>query len=225
MNIQHLALKRNNSLIEANETQPESSTNYSKTSFNLNGHELLEQIEREFAKSKKESLSKKIANDNPIALPAYDRLGSLSSFDIAPGDIAIIGDNHIELTNMVHKIQACFKSNNQEIEFLSPLMYSIDGLKSANSQYTNRVVLINTSNTSPEIIKNVVKNCSTKIVFRMNELKLLCGLSHQYKDGDLSNNIIGSLGGDFDTQKALVATLDEGEFLVISEGNELIRSL
>jgi len=225
MNIQHLALKRNNSLIECNETQPEASTNHTKTYSNLNGHELLEKIEQEFAKSAKTALSKKIANDNLIEVSAYNRLGSLSSFDISPGDIAIIGDNHIELTNMLHKIKSCFKSNNQEIEFLSPLTYSVDGLKSADSKYTNRVVLINTSNTLPAIIKNVVENCSTKIVFRMNELKLLYGLSCQYQDGDLSNNIISSLGGDFDTQKVLVATLDQGEFLVVSEDSEVIRSL
>jgi hypothetical protein len=141
------------------------------------------------------------------------------------GDIALIGDNQIELITMLHKLKDCFASNNRELELLSPLMYSIDGLKLADSKTASRIVLINASNTLPEIIENVVKNCSTKIIFSLNDLKLLCGLSGHYKDDDFSNNIINLLGGDFDTQKALVSTLDQGEFLVVSKGTEVIRSI
>jgi hypothetical protein len=208
MNIEQSAYKSNESLLKINEIQP---------AVFLNTHN--------------KTCNSKSDNDNQVTFSAFNGVGEANEYSISPGNICIIGSNDKEIQILVNQIIAGFKSNNLEITETSRIPYLskyLAGRVKTSRNRTSQIIALNTSNTSIEIIEAVSASCDTRIVFSLEKLNILCGLSLQHKDSKDSkdlNRIIDSLGGDYNTRKHIVSSLNKGDFMVSNPKTESIHSL
>ena len=225
MKIHHYVEKGNNSLTKINKNQPRFLLSGGKTSCRLCGNEFISDG-KSYESSLKSLGLPPFTNDNKLTISSYDLLGFSKDFDIVVGDVVIIGSNVQDLEHLSTEITSAFQKNNIPLEEYSPVLYTVEKLKRPKEQSAKyKLVVINANKTVPELIKFILKSCRTKIVFGLDELKILCGLHGAYKDTGLVNNIVLSLGGDFDIRKRFISSLDHGEFLVSKGDKEEIRSL